>query len=122
MSAATKRLVIVTLGTIIASVWLKYGVRDQDRNDRRKPAVVGRAESAKQRVEAGWKDAAPLTFWYVNHAGVGSVRRVIPLAAWFGSTEHHAAPCWLLRAFCLDRQALRDFDLGKVAPGRVSDG
>lgn len=57
------------------------------------------------------EDANPLVFRYTNHRGEVALRRVIPLSVHYGATEHHPTPCWLLRAWCEDRKAVRDFDL-----------
>jgi hypothetical protein len=57
-------------------------------------------------------DAPPLTFRYTNYRGESELRRAIPLGApWYGTTEHHPVATWLLPAWCLDRQAERDFDV-----------
>ena len=58
--------------------------------------------------------APPLVFFYRNHRGDGSVRSVYPIDAWFGTTEHHSEPCWLLRAWCLESQVVRDFEMAKM--------
>jgi predicted DNA-binding transcriptional regulator YafY len=63
-----------------------------------------------------WPEGTPpLTFTYVNHRGEESLRRVIPLYPFFGSTEFYADPHWLLRCWDLDRQAERDFDLARMS-------
>lgn len=56
----------------------------------------------------------PLVFTYTNHRGVTAVRRVTPTSVYYGTTEHHPEPCWLLRAFDHDKQSVRDFDLRRV--------
>ena len=58
----------------------------------------------------------PLTleFTYENHRGVTERRRVLPMNIWYSATEHHPVACWMLRAHCLDRKALRDFKLTKM--------
>lgn len=59
-----------------------------------------------------------LTIGYTNYHGDYSVRRIIPLRVYFGSSEYHG-PQWLLEAFDLDKQALRDFamkDFSDVDP------
>jgi predicted DNA-binding transcriptional regulator YafY len=50
-----------------------------------------------------------VTFWYANHRGEEAVRRVLPYYLWYGSTEWHPTPQWLVRGYDLDRQAERDF-------------
>ncbi len=56
----------------------------------------------------------PLVFRYRNHAGEVAVRRVVPYRLWYGSTEWHPQPQWLLAACDLDRQAIRDFALSDI--------
>lgn len=51
-----------------------------------------------------------LTFWYRNHRGEISQRNVTkPEKIWFGSTEWHPKPQWLMTAWDIDKDALRDF-------------
>lgn len=54
-------------------------------------------------------------FPYKNHRGEHGHRRVSPIRIWFGSTEWHPEPQWLLRAFDLDKDAERDFALSQIA-------
>lgn len=56
----------------------------------------------------------PLVFLYRNYRGETATRRVEPRRVHHGSTEQHPEPQWLLTAFCLDRQAERDFALKDV--------
>jgi hypothetical protein len=63
-------------------------------------------------------DAAPLVFAYTNHRGEKAARRVIPLGWWFGATDFHPEPQWYFKAWCFDRQAVRDFDMRRV--GRLA--
>ena len=67
-------------------------------------------------------DATLVTFRYKNHAGEEADRRVRPIRLWFGATAHHREAQWFLEAFCLDRQATRDFALsGLLGPVRTID-
>jgi predicted DNA-binding transcriptional regulator YafY len=54
-------------------------------------------------------------FLYVNHRGEVAIRRVHPQDIWFGSTEWYKEAQWLLRAWDLDRQALRDFAMAGIS-------
>lgn len=54
---------------------------------------------------------APITITYTNWRGDTEVRRIIPRRIWWGSTEWHPEPQWLLTAFDVDKQAERDFAL-----------
>lgn len=51
---------------------------------------------------------------YTNWRGVRSERRILPVHLWYGSTEHHERPGWLVRSLDLDRQEARDFSLSTV--------
>ena len=55
-----------------------------------------------------------LRFYYRNYKGETSLRSVVPEKIWFGTTEYHLLGCWLLRAFDLDRNAVRDFDMAAM--------
>ena len=69
------------------------------------------------------KDAPPLVLTYTNHRGETGVRRIIPLAApWWGQSDYHVEPQWLLRAFDVDKQVEREFalkDFGASFQARV---
>ena len=60
------------------------------------------------------REGAPvLRFRYRNHRGQVGERAVLiaPLmpSMWFGSTEFHPEPQWLLHAYDLDKTAYRDY-------------
>ncbi len=46
---------------------------------------------------------------YKNWRGEVSSRKIVPKALWFGTTEWHPHPQWLLNAFDVEKQALRSF-------------
>lgn len=48
---------------------------------------------------------------YLNYRGEVSRRRVIPLRIWFGATEWHPEPGWLMTAHDIEKGADRDFAL-----------
>ena len=54
---------------------------------------------------------APVTLTYTNWKGETAQRRIIPRRIWWGATEWHPDPQWLLTAFDVDKQAERDFAL-----------
>ena len=54
-------------------------------------------------------DDQSVEFIYQNHQGEIAWRHVIPLTMWYGSTQWHPEPQWLLKARDLDRDAERDF-------------
>lgn len=51
----------------------------------------------------------PLFFRYKNHRGDEAIRRVKFKRFWWGRTEYHTRPQLMMNAFCLDRNANRDF-------------
>lgn len=50
-----------------------------------------------------------VTLDYTNHRGERRTRRVLPAKIWFGSTEFHPEPQWLLQAYDLEKGKDRDF-------------
>lgn len=82
---------------------------------------------AESEVTYGGQEAPPLAILYRNYRGETSVRRIIPERFWFGSTDWHPTPQWLLDAYDLDRRSERCFavrDILELAPdtrGHVSD-
>lgn len=56
-------------------------------------------------------EAAPIALTYTNYKGETATRTITPRSIWFGSTEWHPEPQYLLRAFDHDKQADRDFAL-----------
>jgi len=51
----------------------------------------------------------PLGFSYTNHRGMTRRRRAFPIHVYFGSTEWHTVPQWLMEAVDLDKGAIRIF-------------
>lgn len=64
-------------------------------------------------------DSKVIVMTYTNYRGERSERRVVPERIWFGSTDWHPGPQWLMDAFDLDREAMRSFamtDIHKIEP------
>ena len=58
----------------------------------------------------------PFTFKYVNWKGEVGIRRVIPIQPKFEVNEFHGSePLWLLKAYDLDKGAIRYFDMLKIS-------
>lgn len=53
----------------------------------------------------------PVTFQYTNWRNETARRTAIPKRLWFGRTEWHPVPGWMLTAFDIEKQADRDFAL-----------
>lgn len=58
-------------------------------------------------------ERSTLEFIYVNHRGEKLRRRAVPLGSGleFKATAYHPEAQWILRAFDLDKQEVRDFAL-----------
>ncbi len=59
-------------------------------------------------------DSGKVSFTYRNHRGEVAKRSVKPRRLWFGSSEWHPDPQWLLSAWCCDRKATRVFALSEI--------
>ena len=51
---------------------------------------------------------------YTNWRGEKSLRSIIPIKIWFGSTEWHKEKQWLLQALDTEKGAERDFALRDI--------
>lgn len=51
---------------------------------------------------------------YTNYKGETKSRQILPKKIWFGSTEYHSEPQWLLEAFDVDKQADRSFAMKDI--------
>ncbi len=56
----------------------------------------------------------PLVFKYKNWRGETSIRKVMPIKIWYGSTKWHPQEGWLLKAMDLDKDAERDFSIKDI--------
>lgn len=63
-------------------------------------------------------EAALVVIVYTNWRNETAERRIRPIEIFFGSTDWHTEPQWLLRAFDLERQAERDFAMTAIATWR----
>lgn len=82
--------------------------------DRRSITVADflRAEAALTPApDAAQTEAVPVTLTYTNWRGETSERTITPKRVWFGATDWHPEPQWLLTAFDEEKQADRDFAL-----------
>lgn len=75
---------------------------------------------AARQIEELNKPTPSVVLTYTNYRGETAERRIIPFEVWFGSTEWHPEPQWLLRAYDCEKKAERDFAL-KDFGARVSD-
>lgn len=52
---------------------------------------------------------------YTNYRGEKGNRRISPKNIYYGSTQHHSEPQWLLSAYDMDKQAFRDFAMKDIS-------
>ena len=62
-------------------------------------------------VQAEPVAGTPITMTYRNYRGEVDRRTVLPTRIWFGSTDWHPEPGWLMSAYDLAKAAHRDFAL-----------
>lgn len=55
-----------------------------------------------------------VTIEYTNYKDETSVRHIIPVRLYFGSTVYHPEDQWLLQAYDLDKKAERTFAMNGV--------
>lgn len=51
---------------------------------------------------------------YTNYRGETSLRSIIPIKIWFGSTEWHTSPQWLLNALDVQKEVERSFAMKDI--------
>ena len=64
-------------------------------------------------------EGEPVTLTYTNWRGETAQRTITPKRIWWGATDWHPEPQWLLTAFDAEKQADRDFaikDFGAATP------
>jgi predicted DNA-binding transcriptional regulator YafY len=64
----------------------------------------------------------PITFTYRNWRGEVAERIASPTGLWFGASDHHPRPQWLMDAMDLERKAVRSFavaDMSSVNPAGI---
>ncbi len=51
---------------------------------------------------------------YTNYRGETSLRTIVPMKIWFGSTDWHPTPQWLLDAQDIQKEAERSFAMKDI--------
>lgn len=63
---------------------------------------------------------------YTNYYGVRTTRRFKPIRLWWGVTDHHPEPGWILTVWDFDKSGARDYALSGFLPdggaGRGGEG
>ena len=64
-----------------------------------------------EEINKSMSDDCPemIKFEYTNYKGITSIRHVVPEGIRFGHTKWHKEDQWLLKAFDLDKNAIREF-------------
>lgn len=77
-----------------------------------KQAPLATAQEEQNHIKFSLHPASrqPLRFTYRNWRGEVAERRVEPRFIWFGATEYHPEPQWLLNAYDLDRPGYQERD------------
>ena len=77
------------------------------------------ARLAEAITPAPQPEGEPVTLTYTNWRGETAQRTITPKRIWWGATDWHPEPQWLLTAFDAEKQADRDFalkDFGAATP------
>lgn len=59
-------------------------------------------------------NSKPLTFYYKNWRGEYGYRTVKEPTMWFGSTEFHKEEQWMIKAYDVEKDAIRDFAVNDI--------
>ena len=84
-----------------------------------KPSDADEFDVEYIRADRAAPEGQPVTLTYTNWRGETAERTITPKRIWFGSTDWHPEPQWLLTAFDAEKQADRDFalkDFGQAPP------
>lgn len=57
---------------------------------------------------------AAYVFFYRNHRGEESLRRVVPISIRFGASQWHPQDQWLMKAFDLEKREDREFAMKDI--------
>lgn len=69
---------------------------------------------ANPKREQNREEDVGVSFSYTNHRNETALRFVRPLEIRFGSSQWHSQPQWLLKAYDLDKKALREFAMKDI--------
>lgn len=62
-------------------------------------------------ADGNWRNQQSWDVWYTNYKGERSERHIVPIRVWFGNTEWHPKDQYMMHAFDLDKNEVRDFAL-----------
>lgn len=58
---------------------------------------------------------------YTNYKGDTRIRFIVPYRIWFGTTEYHPEPQWLVCAVDMEKNEQRDFALRDMVPLKYNE-
>jgi|GEM_PF-770818 len=87
----------------------EFGYRDMRKIGFRQPIQHEAAQAMADLAPASAGE--PVTLIYTNYRGEAAERTITPKRIWFGATEWHPEPQWLVTAFDAEKQADRNFAL-----------
>lgn len=67
-------------------------------------------------VELSIYNRDTIRVWYRNHRGETALRSIQPKRIWYGSSEWHPAPQWLMTAWDIEKGAERHFAIKDMEP------
>ncbi len=86
-----------------------------DQAQRKLGEVLHTAEEVLRAAVAAYRTPlTPISFVYTNWKGEMRLRQVIPQRIWFGATEYHQEPQWLLQGIDVQKDEVRDFALKDI--------
>ena len=59
-------------------------------------------------------EGAMLEFTYINHEDKEEVRHVTLEKVFWGTTDFYPEPCLIIRAYCLGRKSVREFNVNRM--------
>jgi len=72
------------------------------------------ADGAIGTTSDSFRDDQVVSVVYTNYRGETAVRRIVPKSIWFGATDWHPTPGWLLDAYDVEKAAERSFALKDI--------
>ena len=98
--------------------WMAIQAQSAELATLRARALVAAASAASRSAVSD--EAVPLLITYTNWRGETAQRRIIPQSVWFGATDWHPEPQWLLKAMDADKGEIRDFAMRdmRMSPAR----
>lgn len=94
----------------IALAFTSHTYIDNIFKGQRRPSLKRKAVLAENTLSIiSSQQSQVVTFSYTNYKGILSNRSVQPIEIRFGSTEWHQDAQWLLKAFDLDKNDIREF-------------